>query len=1148
MTFTIRRLLWLGLALLALTHQASLAQTIQLQPTQFVPGDAVISPAGYNQLTPAIAAGSNTLLAVWSDNRSNAHGGEGETSYDIYAMRLDTSGNPLDTTPIPVAAGPGSQDIPKVAWNGTNWLVVFESIGLSGTGYYYEKTLQAVRVAPSGQVLDAKPINLFGLLPTAGYWDVASDGNNWVVANQGTASFVDVIAVRISPAGIVLDPPIRRLVPGTYYMRSNFQLAYAGGVFMLTFNDDYVGGTYATKAVRFDSNLNLLDAGLIPLINVPLNRLAANSSGFYIVWNQSDVTTVVTGSRVNTAGQKLDGNGVNISGQNQPTAYTTTSVTWDGTNWKVTWGNNNAVRVARVNSVGQVLDPGGVAVNGPSTGVTASPGNGSVQIVWVPYVDSNYDILTANISAGNGAGPNRNISLGAPSQLRPDLATNDNGYMLVYRSVTGNQVRILAQPLDANGAPMTGEPVQLATGTNTNNPGYPTVAWNGSLYLATWNNSTGIVAQRLQPDGTKIDATPFTVMTSTFGPTDVAALGDTFLVVGLRCGYTCEYISTVAARVRGSDGVVLDPAGIDCGYTYASSPRVVKLGARWLVAYQNNATHDDSNASTLGIFINLDGTKTGIFSLHDFYSSAGGNGIFSLGLASNGNVAALVQSQELTSGVENDLLVRIINADGSVQPYINLTPWAGNQYRPQVAWDGTYFVVVYQDQKNRLAEQSLEQLDARADLYGMRLTTAGAKVDPQGFVFSNSPYGEVAPTVVASNGVSLIAGSIIRQEAPYANYRIGYSRFGLGGNKWPVASMAANPTGGNIPLTISFSSAGSTDLDGSIASYLWDFGDGATSTSANPAHAYTTAGPFVATLTVTDNGGAQSTQAILVKAVAPNQLPVANASSDVSGGPAPLDVVFSAFGSYDPDGALGNIEWTFSDGGSYWGGTAYHTFYQPGTYLATLRVYDSRGATGIDTLQIVVGQQNQPPVAVASATPLSGNPPLTVNFTGSNSYDSDGSIVSYAWDFGDGGSSTQANPTHVYTSGGQYVATLEVTDNWGATDTASVTINVNCTSQCLRSTNIALSARLQGSTVSVTGKVTVQTETGAKAANAIVYATFTLPGGLTVDLYNYTNSRGIATFNTTYSRGTYTLTITDIVKTGYRFDPAHSVLSKSITR
>lgn len=88
------------------------------------------------------------------------------------------------------------------------------------------------------------------------------------------------------------------------------------------------------------------------------------------------------------------------------------------------------------------------------------------------------------------------------------------------------------------------------------------------------------------------------------------------------------------------------------------------------------------------------------------------------------------------------------------------------------------------------------------------------------------------------------------------------------------------------------------------------------------------------------------------------------------------------------------------------------------------------------------GGGNLNPIAVASATPTSGNAPLTVNFDAAGSSDPNGTIVSYAWNFGNGTSGTGITATAVYTAGGVYTAVLTVTDNAGATGTSSVTINV----------------------------------------------------------------------------------------------------------
>ncbi|MEI7888436.1 MAG: PKD domain-containing protein, partial [Actinomycetes bacterium] len=89
------------------------------------------------------------------------------------------------------------------------------------------------------------------------------------------------------------------------------------------------------------------------------------------------------------------------------------------------------------------------------------------------------------------------------------------------------------------------------------------------------------------------------------------------------------------------------------------------------------------------------------------------------------------------------------------------------------------------------------------------------------------------------------------------------------------------------------------------------------------------------------------------------------------------------------------------------------------------------------------GTANLAPIAVATASPLSGNAPLSAAFDGSNSLDADGSIVSYSWSFGNGTNGSGVTSTGNYPTAGAFTAVLTVTDNKGATDTDSLTITVN---------------------------------------------------------------------------------------------------------
>ncbi|MFM7063770.1 MAG: PKD domain-containing protein, partial [Actinomycetes bacterium] len=255
----------------------------------------------------------------------------------------------------------------------------------------------------------------------------------------------------------------------------------------------------------------------------------------------------------------------------------------------------------------------------------------------------------------------------------------------------------------------------------------------------------------------------------------------------------------------------------------------------------------------------------------------------------------------------------------------------------------------------------------------------------------------------------------------------------------PTAAAAGSPTSGKEPLVVLFSSAGSGDTDGAIQSYRWDFGDGTSSTQANPSHTYSAAGVYTAVLKVTDDAGGTATATVGVT-VTPNQPPTAVAAASPTSLRVGLPVSFSSAGSADADGTF-TTSWDFGDGTTSSLANPSHAYDTAGTFTATLTVTDDNGATATATRTITV-VANQRPTAAVNATPVFGARPLVVNFSSSASADADGSIVSRSWSFGDGGTSGSANPTHTYNTAGTYTATLTVTDDNGATDSATVAISV----------------------------------------------------------------------------------------------------------
>jgi PKD repeat protein len=314
-----------------------------------------------------------------------------------------------------------------------------------------------------------------------------------------------------------------------------------------------------------------------------------------------------------------------------------------------------------------------------------------------------------------------------------------------------------------------------------------------------------------------------------------------------------------------------------------------------------------------------------------------------------------------------------------------------------------------------------------------------------------------------------------------------------GTNISPVAVASATPESGEAPLDVQLSSAGSGDSDGDIVAYDWDFGDGNVSTAENPQHTYQ-AGTYTASLTVTDNLGGTHTDTVVITAtdVSSGQAPVAIVSSDWIAGEAvaPLLVEFNGSKSTD-NSQIVSYAWDFGDGSTSTGteDTIKHTF-GSGTYTITLTVTDDEGATDVATVTITVDPDtgaNQAPVAVASSDWAAGGvAPLVVGFDGSSSYDNDGTIDLYSWEFGDGSASeTGIAVAHPYNSG-TFTVTLITTDNDGATSTDTITIIVDDPSTPPPA-NIAPVADTSATATSVTiskGKSTTVTLDGSKSSDS----------------------------------------------------------------
>jgi formylglycine-generating enzyme len=268
-------------------------------------------------------------------------------------------------------------------------------------------------------------------------------------------------------------------------------------------------------------------------------------------------------------------------------------------------------------------------------------------------------------------------------------------------------------------------------------------------------------------------------------------------------------------------------------------------------------------------------------------------------------------------------------------------------------------------------------------------------------------------------------------------------------------SFTATPITGWAPLTVTLNGTTYGDSDGTISNYSWSSSDGQSATGATAAMLFNNAGSYTITLTVTDSNGLVSSRSQTVTAEA-NQPPTASFTATPTTGsiPVPLTIVLDGTTSSDSDGRIASYYWSSSDGQSATEASSTLLFNSAGTYTITLTVTDNNGLTNSSSQTVMVEAPNVDVNASFTATPTSGDNPLTVTLDATASSNSDGSISSYVWESSDGTSSTGATTSFTYSNPGSYAIMLTVTDNEGLTHQTTQTITVSPSTSCSDYTTI----------------------------------------------------------------------------------------------
>ena len=377
-------------------------------------------------------------------------------------------------------------------------------------------------------------------------------------------------------------------------------------------------------------------------------------------------------------------------------------------------------------------------------------------------------------------------------------------------------------------------------------------------------------------------------------------------------------------------------------------------------------------------------------------------------------------------------------------------------------------------------------------------------------------------------------------QSPTVAFPSTYGQTGTFANNWhsiyvtydiapPVANFTGTPLTGTAPLAVTFTDTST----GTVTSWSWNFGDGVgTSNLQNPTYTYNNPGTYTVTLTATGPGGSDGetkTNYITVSAAAP----VANFTGTPLSGVAPLLVTFT-----DTSTNATSWSWNFGDGvGTSNLQNPTYTYNTPGTYTVTLTATGPGGSDQeIKTNYISV---YEPLVANFSGTPTTGYKPLTAQFTDSST----GVVTAWSWNFGDGGISTEQNPSYTYNNLGTYTVTLTVTGPGGSdaeTKVGYITVNGANFTGYPTSGNKPLSVKFTDASAGATswlwdfgdgGTSTIQSpgHTYTVVGTFTVTLTVTGPGGsdtrIRADYINVSGVPPVANFSANPTSGIKPLTV-----------------------
>ncbi len=563
-----------------------------------------ISFASYSQHNPGIAFDNTNYFVVWQDYR--------DYGADIYGARISTSGDVLDPAGILIA---GSGTNPVLAFDGTNYLIAW----CRGSGIY------GARVTQTGQVLDDILIsNTFGQQRVT---NIAFNGTDYLVVwedsrNPWWMTNRDIYGARVSTSGIVLDTAGIEIWADSSCDYRFPSVACDSTNYLVVWQSQQDNNVFDIYGTRVNPDGIVLDTTGIAISTAGCSQMhtsiAFDGPNYFVVWHRhkpnehNEVDNFdIYGARISTSGNVIDTMGIAISTADRFQCYPV--IDFDGLNYLVVWQDKrfgstleNNIGCARVNQSGQVLDPGGINLSTQmpvqqSCPVAAFDGTNYL-VVWHDFRDESFPVSNADIygirvdKLGQVLDSSAiAISTAAHDQLFPAVAFDGTNYFVVWedRRTDNYYPHIYGARVSQTGAVIDPEGIIIADSMYGEIS--PSIAFDGTNYLVAWFGrcgwSSGIIGTRVSQFGVVLDSGGFVIDTAGWyffnDQTSIAYGADAYLVV-----WNANDI--FGARVCTS-GVVIDtiPIQISNGQYREFSPSVNFNGTNYFVVWddERNSTH-----------------------------------------------------------------------------------------------------------------------------------------------------------------------------------------------------------------------------------------------------------------------------------------------------------------------------------------------------------------------------------------------------------------------------------------------------------------------------------------------------------------------------------------------------------------------------